>query len=118
MRNALILAAGTALAMAATPALADHHRGGDRNWSGRHCPPGLAKKHNGCMPPGQARKMYYNRGERVPSDWRYVQYNTLPSSYRDRYRYNDSYRYYYNDGRVYAVDPTTRLIQTVINILR
>jgi len=22
---------------------------------GRHCPPGLAKKHNGCMPPGQAR---------------------------------------------------------------
>ncbi|MGZ5847741.1 MAG: hypothetical protein ACXWJJ_09725 [Ramlibacter sp.] len=23
-----------------------------------HCPPGLAKKHNGCMPPGQAKKMY------------------------------------------------------------
>jgi len=22
----------------------------------RHCPPGLAKKHNGCMPPGQAKK--------------------------------------------------------------
>jgi len=22
---------------------------------GRHCPPGLAKKHNGCMPPGHAR---------------------------------------------------------------
>ncbi len=21
-----------------------------------HCPPGLAKKHNGCLPPGQARK--------------------------------------------------------------
>lgn len=21
-----------------------------------HCPPGLAKKHNGCMPPGQAQK--------------------------------------------------------------
>jgi Ni/Co efflux regulator RcnB len=25
---------------------------------GRHCPPGLAKKGNGCMPPGQARKVY------------------------------------------------------------
>ncbi|MBA2964061.1 MULTISPECIES: RcnB family protein [Ramlibacter] len=25
---------------------------------GRHCPPGLAKKHNGCMPPGQAKKVY------------------------------------------------------------
>ena len=22
------------------------------------CPPGLAKKHNGCLPPGQARKRY------------------------------------------------------------
>jgi hypothetical protein len=23
-----------------------------------HCPPGLAKKHNGCLPPGQAKKRY------------------------------------------------------------
>lgn len=23
-----------------------------------HCPPGLAKKHNGCLPPGQAKKQY------------------------------------------------------------
>lgn len=23
-----------------------------------HCPPGLAKKHNGCLPPGQAAKMW------------------------------------------------------------
>ena len=27
-----------------------------------HCPPGLAKKHNGCMPPGQAKKA-------TPRDW-------------------------------------------------
>lgn len=25
---------------------------------GSDCPPGLAKKHNGCMPPGQAKKRY------------------------------------------------------------
>jgi Ni/Co efflux regulator RcnB len=25
------------------------------------CPPGLAKKHNGCMPPGQAKKWDYGR---------------------------------------------------------
>ncbi|QKG69882.1 hypothetical protein [Erythrobacter mangrovi] len=25
------------------------------------CPPGLAKKYNGCMPPGQAKKRYYER---------------------------------------------------------
>lgn len=54
----------------------DHHEG-DRDWRGfsdadrrwwhdyweeqyahGHCPPGLAKKHNGCLPPGQARKSY------------------------------------------------------------
>ena len=26
-----------------------------------HCPPGLAKKHNGCMPPGQAKKWQMGR---------------------------------------------------------
>jgi hypothetical protein len=26
-----------------------------------HCPPGLAKKHNGCMPPGQARRWAVGR---------------------------------------------------------
>jgi len=25
---------------------------------GGHCPPGLAKKHNGCLPPGQAKKRW------------------------------------------------------------
>jgi Ni/Co efflux regulator RcnB len=33
--------------------------------SGR-CPPGLAKKHNGCMPPGQAKK--WKLGNRLPRD--------------------------------------------------
>ena len=31
-----------------------------------HCPPGLKKNHNGCMPPGQARK--WKVGERLPKD--------------------------------------------------
>lgn len=30
-----------------------------------HCPPGLAKKNNGCMPPGQAKK--WRVGSRLPS---------------------------------------------------
>jgi len=32
----------------------------------RHCPPGLAKKRNGCLPPGQAKK--YTRGMIVEPD--------------------------------------------------
>lgn len=31
-----------------------------------NCPPGLAKKNNGCMPPGQAKK--WRKGESLPSD--------------------------------------------------
>ena len=31
-----------------------------------HCPPGLAKKGNGCMPPGQAKK--WARGRPLPHD--------------------------------------------------
>ena len=34
-----------------------------------HCPPGLAKKNNGCMPPGQARK--YSVGRPLPRDVTY-----------------------------------------------
>jgi hypothetical protein len=33
---------------------------------GGRCPPGLAKKHNGCMPPGQAKK--WKKGYRLPRD--------------------------------------------------
>ena len=31
-----------------------------------NCPPGLAKKHNGCLPPGQAKKRYVV-GQRLPT---------------------------------------------------
>jgi Ni/Co efflux regulator RcnB len=31
-----------------------------------HCPPGLAKKHNGCMPPGHARN--WAVGQPIPRD--------------------------------------------------
>lgn len=33
------------------------------------CPPGLAKKNNGCLPPGQAKK--WAKGQPLPSDLRY-----------------------------------------------
>ncbi len=33
------------------------------------CPPGLAKKNNGCLPPGQAKK--WSQGRPLPSDVRY-----------------------------------------------
>jgi hypothetical protein len=42
----------------------DHRRAVNEyygSYSGRSCPPGLAKKNNGCMPPGQAKKWAMNR---------------------------------------------------------
>jgi len=39
-----------------------------------HCPPGLAKKNNGCMPPGQAKK--WAIGQPLPAGLRYY---PLPS---------------------------------------
>ena len=42
--------------------------------SGKHCPPGLAKKNNGCMPPGQAKKQW-NVGQPLPTT---VVFHTVP----------------------------------------
>lgn len=38
----------------------------EREYRGGHCPPGLAKKNNGCMPPGQAKK--WRKGRPLPRD--------------------------------------------------
>lgn len=40
---------------------------------GHRCPPGLARKNNGCLPPGQARK--FQVGQPLPSD---VVWYTVP----------------------------------------
>lgn len=37
-------------------------------WQSGRCPPGLAKKHNGCLPPGQARQ--WRMGYALPADLR------------------------------------------------
>ncbi|MDO7597958.1 MAG: hypothetical protein MUQ51_09930 [Pseudomonadota bacterium] len=42
---------------------------------GKNCPPGLAKKHNGCKPPGHEKK--WRKGERLSQD---VIYYDLPHS--------------------------------------
>jgi hypothetical protein len=95
-RRAIIAAALSGLILASGPAFADDHgkgrdRGHDRGGHGEtvhgrfgeherivvreyyagefragHCPPGLAKKHNGCLPPGQARK--WRIGHPLPHD--------------------------------------------------
>lgn len=68
----VLIAALASLALATTPNLADA-----AGKSGKHCPPGLAKKTPACVPPGLAKKGVtaddrgYDVGDRIP-DTEYV----------------------------------------------
>jgi hypothetical protein len=81
------------------------------------CPPGLAKKNNGCMPPGQAKKLY-NVGQRYPLSYGVPwTYNQIPYDLRSQYGFDPGFNYYYGDGYLYRVDPRTMLIQQVVSAL-
>ncbi|WP_310468161.1 hypothetical protein [Sphingomonas sp.] len=84
---------------------ADRYRG----WNASFCPPGLDKKDNGCLPPGQAKKAYL--GRLVPSQYRDRQ---LPYYLRERYRDNDDYYYRYGDGYLYQVNRRDNLIASLL----
>jgi Ni/Co efflux regulator RcnB len=79
----------------------------DGRMYGTSCPRGLAKKNNGCLPPGHA-KARWSVGQRLPESYRN---SYIPQAYRDRY--NDG-TYRYADGYVYRVDPRTYAIQQII----
>ena len=104
---ATAMGTGMATAMATTMPMATAYGG---------CPPGLAKKHNGCMPPGQARKLA--RGQHWQSGYGSLYaYSRIPYDVRSRYDLNPRYRYYYDNGYLYQVDPRTMLVQQVISAL-
>jgi len=123
MKQLLILASVAALTTTA-PAYAkpDHAKGNKGHHAKGHvgtggCPPGLAKKNNGCLPPGQAKKLY-NIGQRWPGNYGYAwNYNQIPYDLRSRYGFDPRYRYYYGDGYLYRVDPATMLISQVVSAI-
>ncbi|KQW78754.1 hypothetical protein [Brevundimonas sp. Root1279] len=121
------------------------------------CPPGLAKKHNGCLPPGQARQLERSRYDYVwrvrddRFDYRYDDgylyrlspqgsllgylpvlggalspgnvwpaqyvYEPAPRYYVDYFGLNDRYNYRYADGAIYGLDPQTQAIGQVAALL-
>ena len=132
MKQLIILAGAAAFAFA-VPALAkpgngNGHGNGHGNphgygfngpvgYGAGGCPPGLAKKHNGCLPPGQAKKLY-NIGQRFPrsygTPWSYDQ---IPYDLRRQYGLSPNGSYYFGDGYLYRVNPRTQLIQQVVSAL-
>jgi len=84
------------------------------------CPPGLAKKHNGCNPPGQVKgygdrdrdddhRYRYRAGDRIDGD-------VIILRNPDRYGLPNG-TYYRNDDVVYRVDPETRKVLNVIGAI-
>jgi len=85
-------------------------------WGNRSCPPGLAKKNNGRLPPGIARQSF-NVGDRWTGNYSQWNYNQVPSDWRNQYNLSADNRYYYRNGYLYSVDPQTRLVESVIQAL-
>jgi hypothetical protein len=56
----------------------------------------------------------FNVGQQMPTG--YDMYN-VPLQYRDQYYDNDQYNYRYADGNIYQIDPTTQIVQAVIQAL-
>jgi hypothetical protein len=123
----------------------------------RGCPPGLAKKGNGCLPPGQAKKIErarYDLAWRAPRgdviyrydngyQYRYDRqgsllgylpalggvlgignvwptqfaYDPAPAYVRDYFGLSQPYDYRYADGALYGVDPQTSAIRSVVALL-
>ena len=128
MKKLLIMAGIAALAVTA-PVTANpgkgkgkgnahaHVDGGHVGYGTGGCPPGLAKKNNGCLPPGQAKKLY-NIGQRWPMGYGQAwNYNQIPYDMRTRYGFDPRSNYYYGDGYVYRVDPATMMISQVVSAI-
>lgn len=82
-----------------------------------NCPPGLAKKNNGCLPPGQANRMF-EQGQRLPTGYNYyTDFNNIPVQYRNQYNLDPTDRYIYRDNSIYVVDPRTSVVERVIGSL-
>ena len=62
----------------------------------RSCPPGLAAKHNGCLPPGQAKKYRSYGDQRRPTDDVRRYYDERHRYFDDRHRY--SYDHHWRSG--------------------
>jgi hypothetical protein len=72
------------------------------------CPPGLAKKDNGCLPPGQANKLL---GARLQQSFAS---SLLPYQYRSWYRDDPNYLYRSGDGYIYQVSRSTGIVDGLI----
>ena len=77
-----------------------------------HCPPGLAKKNNGCLPPGHAKR--WNVGQPLPYG---VTWYAVPQDLYVRLAPPPyGHRYVYLDGGVLLLNVSTRFVVDAVSI--
>lgn len=97
----------------------DQHRGVAHDYYSREfqsgrCPPGLAKKNNGCLPPGQAKKQYVV-GQALPRNVTY--YNVPPTLLSQFPPAPAGYRYVRVENDVLLMSPRTRMVADALRNL-
>jgi hypothetical protein len=81
-------------------------------YSAGRCPPGLAKKGNGCLPPGQAKKLWVI-GQPLPPA---VVYEPVPRAVVQQLApVPPGYDYVRVDNDVLLIDMTNRMVADVVN---
>lgn len=78
------------------------------------CPPGLWMKDNGCLPPGQAKKLF---GRSIGDAERIAALNEVPFGFRSFYPDTSDYYYRYGDGYMYRVDRSSDLISALLPLI-
>jgi Ni/Co efflux regulator RcnB len=77
-----------------------------------NCPPGLAKKNNGCLPPGHAKR--WNIGQALPAG---ITWYAVPQDLYVRLTPPPTgHRYVYLDGGVLLLNVSTRLVIDAVSI--
>jgi hypothetical protein len=93
---------------------ADDVYGGNARGFVNGCPPGLAAKNNGCLPPGQAAKLL---GTPLSQAAQYASFAAIPQSWSYLYPDTSDYYYRYGDGYLAQVDRNTNLIDNLMPLL-
>ena len=84
-------------------------------FSAGRCPPGLAKKGNGCLPPGQAKKQLYVIGQPLPPA---VVYQPVPPVVVQQLApVPPGYEYVRVDDDVLLMDKANRMVADIVNDL-
>lgn len=118
MMKTILALGAAAVALTATPALADrgHHNGWNKHGA-RVCKSWHRHQCTRWAGPGMRRHAMWNQGYHFGRNYSYTSYRAIPRVYVRRYDLNPRYRYVYRDNYIYQVDPTTYAVTRVIDAL-